>query len=55
MKIQKAIAVTMILTSSVLTALASRDVAYPAILCILGLLGLRRRFTWNIRPDRRVI
>ena len=55
MKTQKAIAVTMLLTSSVLTALASRDIAYPAILCILGLLGLRRRFTWNIRPDRRVI
>ena len=55
MKIQKTIAVTMLLTSSVLTALASRDIAYPAILCMLGLLGLRRRFTWNIRPDRRVI
>ena len=55
MKTQKAIAITMILTSSVLTALACRDIAYPAILCILGLLGLRRRFTWNIRPERRVI
>ena len=55
MKTQKAIAITMILTSSVLTALACRDIAYPAILCILGLLGLRRRLTWNIRPDRRVI
>ncbi len=55
MKTQKAIAITMILTSSVLTALASRDIAYPAILCMLGMLGLRRRFTWNIRPDRRVI
>ena len=55
MKTQKAIATTMILTSSVLTGLASRDFAYPAILCILGLLGLRRRFTWNIRPERRVI
>jgi hypothetical protein len=55
MKLQKAIAIIMILTSSVLTALASGDIAYPAILCMLGLLGLRRRFTWNIRPDRRVI
>ncbi|MEJ2703985.1 MAG: hypothetical protein P8Z79_16225, partial [Sedimentisphaerales bacterium] len=55
MKTQKAIAIMMIVTSSVLTAVVSRDVAYPAILCMLGLLGLRRRFTWNIRPDRRVI
>jgi hypothetical protein len=55
MKLQKAIAITMILTSSMLTALASGDVAYPAILCMLGLLGLRRRLTWNIRPDKRVI
>lgn len=55
MKRQKAIAITMILSSSVLTALACGDIAYPAILCMLGLLGLRRRFTWNIRPERRVI
>jgi hypothetical protein len=55
MRIQKAIAVTMILTGSILTALVSGDVAYPALLCILGLLGLQRRFTWDIRPERRVI
>jgi protein-glutamine gamma-glutamyltransferase len=45
----------MILTSSILTALVSGDVAYPALLCVLGLLGLQRRFTWDIRPERRVI
>jgi len=45
----------MILTSSVLTALVSGDIAYPALLGILGLLGLQRRFTWDIRPERRVI
>ena len=55
MKAQKVIAVIMILASSVLTALASGDIAYPAILCMLGLLGLQRRFTWDIRPERRVI
>ncbi len=55
MRIQKAIAVTMILTGSILTALVSGDVAYPALLCVLGLLGLQRRFTWDIRPERRVI
>jgi len=52
---QKTIAVIIILASSVLTALVSRDIAYPAILCMLGLVGLRRRFTWNIRPERRII
>jgi hypothetical protein len=54
-KTQKTIAVIIILTSSVLTSLVSSDIAYPAILCMLGLVGLRRRFTWNIRPERRVI
>jgi len=54
-KTQKTIAVIIILASSVLTALVSWDIAYPAILCMLGLVGLRRRFTWNIRPERRVI
>lgn len=55
MKTQKIIAVTMILTSSIQTALACGDIAYPALLCVLGLLGLQRRFTWEIRPERRVI
>lgn len=55
MKIQKIIAAIMILTSSILTALVSRDIAYPALLCVLGLLGLQRRFTWDIKPERRVI
>ena len=45
----------MILTGSIQTALASGDVAYPALLSVLGLLGLQRRFTWDIRPERRVI
>jgi len=54
-KTQKTIAVIIILASSVLTALVSWDIAYPAILCMLGLVGLRRRFTWNIRPERRII
>jgi len=54
-KMQKTIAVIIILTSSVLTALVSSDIAYPAILCMLGLVGLRRSFTWNIRPEKRII
>jgi len=54
-KMKKTIAIIMLLTSSVLTALASGDIAYPAILCMLGLLGLQRRFTWDFRPERRVI
>ncbi len=55
MKTQKTIAIIMLLTSSVLTALVSGDIAYPTILCMLGLLGLQRRFTWDIKPERRVI
>ncbi len=45
----------MLLTSSVLTARVSGDIAYPAILCMLGLLGLQRRLTWDIRLEKRVI
>jgi len=52
---QKTIAIIMLLTSSVLTALVSGDIAYPAILCMLGLLGLQRRFTWDFKPERSVI
>ncbi len=55
MKTQKTIAIIMMLASSVLTAWVSGDIAYPAILCMLGLLGLQRRFTWDIRPEKRVI
>jgi len=55
MKTQKAIAVIIVLTSSLLTGLVSGDIAYPTILCMLGLLGLQRRFTWDIKPERRVI
>ena len=55
MKTQKVIAATMILASSILTALVCGDMAYPALLGVLGLLGLQRRFTWDIRPERRVI
>ncbi len=52
---QKAIATVMIVAGSVLIAAVFRDIAFPAILCMLGLLGLQRRFTWHIRPERRVI
>jgi hypothetical protein len=52
---QKAIAVVMILTSSLLTGLVSGDIAFPAILCMLGLLGLQRRFIWDVAPEKRVV
>ncbi len=55
MKPQKTVAVIMVLTSSAVTAWVSVDIAYPAILCMLGLLGLARRFTWNFKPEKRVI
>jgi transglutaminase-like putative cysteine protease len=55
MKTQKAIAMVMIVAGSVLVAAVFRDIAFPAVLCMLGLLGLQRRFTWHIQPERRVI
>jgi transglutaminase-like putative cysteine protease/fumarate reductase subunit D len=55
MTVQRLIAVIMILGSSVVTAWASGDITFPAILCMLGLLGVQRRFTWDIRPERHFI
>ncbi len=55
MKSHKTIATVMIVAGSVLVGWASRDIAFPAILCMLGLLGLQRRLTWELRPERRVI
>jgi hypothetical protein len=55
MTIRRAIAVIMVLDSSLLTAWASGDIAFPAILGMLGLLGVLRRFTWDIRPERHFI
>jgi hypothetical protein len=52
---QKTIATVIILAGSVLVAAVFRDIAFPAILCMLGLLGLQRRFTWNLPPERRVV
>jgi transglutaminase-like putative cysteine protease len=48
-------AVVMILSGSLLTAGTSGDIAFPAIVGMLGLVGLRGRFTWDIRPQRRFI
>jgi hypothetical protein len=53
--IQRMLAVVMILGSSVLTAWASGDIAFPAILGMLGLLGTWRRFTWDIRPEKHFV
>ena len=55
MKPQKTIAALMILISSVVTGWACVDIAYPAILGLLGLLGLQRRFIWDIKPEKRII
>ncbi|UCD50858.1 MAG: transglutaminase domain-containing protein [Phycisphaerales bacterium] len=55
MKPHKLIAVVMILTSSAVTGWTCVDIAFPAILGMLGLLGLQRRLTWDIKPERRVI
>jgi len=52
---QKTVAAALLVGSSILAAWVLNDVAYPAILCILGLLGLSRRLLWTIPPSRRII
>lgn len=53
--LQKVVAAVMILASALLASQVLNDFAFPGILCMLGLLGLRRRFIWAIRPQRRII
>ncbi|MBN1362096.1 MAG: transglutaminase domain-containing protein [Sedimentisphaerales bacterium] len=55
MRMQRTIAIVIILSGSALTAWVSRDIAFPAVLCMLGLLGLRRRFTWDFKPQKRAV
>jgi len=55
MKHQTHIAAIMLVSSSLLCALVLRDITYPAILCVLGLLGLRRKIILAIQPERRVL
>jgi len=55
MKHQTNIASLMLVSSSVLCAILLKDVAYASILCVLGLLGLRRKIILAIQPERRVL
>jgi transglutaminase-like putative cysteine protease len=52
---QRIIAVVMILGSSLLVAWTSGDIAFPAVLSMLGMVGLQGRFTWGIRPEKRFV
>jgi transglutaminase-like putative cysteine protease len=54
-KSQRIIAGAMILGGSFLVAVTSGDIAFPAILCVLGMVGLEGRFTVGIRPEKRFI
>jgi protein-glutamine gamma-glutamyltransferase len=55
MRPQRLIATAMLVMSATLMAMTSRDIIYPAVLCLLGLVGLQRRFTWEIKPNQRII
>jgi transglutaminase-like putative cysteine protease len=55
MKHQTNIAAVMLISSSLLCVFILWDIAYPAILCVLGLLGLRRKIILAIQPERRVL
>ena len=55
MKTQTTIATIIILTGSALTAWMSHDIAFPAVLCMLGLVGLQRRFTLDLPPQNRAV
>ncbi|NQV31096.1 MAG: hypothetical protein HQ515_00290, partial [Phycisphaeraceae bacterium] len=55
MKQQTNIAAIMLISSSALCAFVLVDIPYSAILCVLGLLGLRRKIILAIQPERRVL
>jgi protein-glutamine gamma-glutamyltransferase len=54
-RLQKFVATMMLAMSSTLMVATSGDVAFPSVLCLLGLVGLRRRFVWQIRSNGRVV
>jgi len=54
-KSQRIIAGAMIMGGSFVVAVTSGDIAFPAILCVLGMVGLEGRFTVGIRPERGFI
>jgi transglutaminase-like putative cysteine protease len=55
MNLQKAIALVLLVASSVLAAAVLQDPSFPAVLCVLGLVGLSRRVVWTIKPNRHVV
>ncbi|HON91841.1 MAG TPA: transglutaminase-like domain-containing protein [Sedimentisphaerales bacterium] len=55
MKSQRIIAGAMIMGGSFLVAVTSGDITFPAILCVLGIVGLEGHFTVGIRPEKRYI
>ncbi|MEN6335429.1 MAG: transglutaminase-like domain-containing protein [Phycisphaerales bacterium] len=55
MKSQRIIAGAMILGGSFLVAVTSGDIAFPAILCVLGMVGLEGRLTVGIRREKRFV
>jgi hypothetical protein len=55
MTLQKTIAAVLLVGSAILAGWVLQDIAYPAVLCVLGLLGLSRRVLWTIHPSRRII
>ncbi len=55
MRPQKIIATVMLVMSATLMAATSHDIAYPGVLCLLGLVGLQRRLTWDLKPSQRVV
>jgi hypothetical protein len=53
--LQRAIAAVMILGSSLLIVWVSDDIAFPAILSMLGMVGVLGRFKWDLRPERHYV
>ena len=55
MKIQRKLAMSLLVTSAVAFGYTSRGWLYPAVICAVAAIGLTGRFGWSMRPARRVI
>lgn len=55
MSLQKTIALIILLLSTALGIWILKDVAFPGMLGILGLIGLQRKYTWDIKAQQRIL
>ncbi len=55
MTVQKGIALLILVMSIALAGWVLQDVAFTGVLGLLAFIGLKRKYTWDIKPQQRVL